>query len=50
VEENFQVGKDAFGLDDSQVRTHPALLRYLVLSMAALAVCAVLTAYTRTTS
>lgn len=41
VEEDFQVGKDAFGLDHSQVRTYPALLRHLVLAMAALAVCAV---------
>ena len=33
-----QLGKDAFGLDHSQVRTYPALLRHLVLAMAALAV------------
>jgi len=44
VEEDFQVGKDAFGLDHSQVRTYPALLRHLVLAMAALAVCAVTSA------
>jgi SRSO17 transposase len=50
VEEDFQVGKDAFGLDHSQVRTYPALLRHLVLSMAALAVCAVTAADARTTS
>lgn len=50
VEEDFQVGKDAFGLDHSQVRTYPALLRHLVLSMAALAICAVIAARTRTTS
>jgi SRSO17 transposase len=50
VEEDFQVGKDAFGLDHSQVRTYPALLRHLVLTMAALAVCAVTAAHTRTTS
>ncbi|MEO5875949.1 MAG: IS701 family transposase, partial [Streptosporangiaceae bacterium] len=50
VEEDFQVGKDAFGLDHSQVRTYPALLRHLVLTMAALAVCAVTAAKTRTTS
>ena len=49
VEEDFQVGKDAFGLDHSQVRTYPALLRHLVLSMAALAVCAVVTAWADTT-
>src|SRR3954467_22070 len=39
VEEDFQTGKDAFGLDHSQVRTYPALLRHLVLAMAARAVC-----------
>jgi SRSO17 transposase len=49
VEEDFQVGKDAFGLDHSQVRTYPALLRHLVLAMAALAVAAV-TAAARTTT
>jgi SRSO17 transposase len=48
VEEDFQVGKDAFGLDHSQVRTYPALLRHLVLSMAALAVCAITAARART--
>lgn len=47
VEEDFQVGKDAFGLDHSQVRTYPALLRHLMLSMAALAVCAVAAARSR---
>ncbi|WP_239095510.1 hypothetical protein [Planotetraspora silvatica] len=50
VEEDFQTGKDAFGLDHSQVRTYPALLRHLVLTMAALAVCAVTAARARTTS
>jgi SRSO17 transposase len=50
VEEDFQTGKDAFGLDHSQVRTYPALLRHLVLAMAALAVCAVTTARSRTTT
>lgn len=49
VEEDFQIGKDAFGLDHSQVRTYPALLRHLVLTMAALAVCAVIAAHNRTT-
>ncbi len=48
IEEDFQTGKDAFGLDHSQVRTYPALLRHLVLSMAALAVCAVTAARART--
>lgn len=50
VEEDFQVGKDAFGLDHSQVRTYPALLRHLVLAMAALAACAITAARARTTS
>jgi SRSO17 transposase len=50
VEEDFQTGKDAFGLDHSQVRTYPALLRHLVLAMAALAVAAITTAHARTTS
>jgi SRSO17 transposase len=50
VEEDFQIGKDAFGLDHSQVRTYPALLRHLVLTMAAMAVCAVTAAKTRTTN
>ena len=50
VEEDFQTGKDAFGLDHSQVRTYPALLRHLVLAMAALAVCAVTAACSRTST
>ncbi len=33
VEEDFQVGKDQFGLDHSQVRLYTALLRHLVLTM-----------------
>ncbi|MBA3488036.1 MAG: IS701 family transposase, partial [Longispora sp.] len=48
VEEDFQIGKDALGLDHSQVRTYPALLRHLVLTMAALAVAAITTAVART--
>ncbi|WP_435831937.1 IS701 family transposase [Nonomuraea fuscirosea] len=40
VEESFQAGKSLFGLDESQVRLYEALLRHLVLVMAALAVCA----------
>jgi hypothetical protein len=48
VEEDFPTGKDAFGLDHSQVRTYPALLRHLVLAMAALAVCAITAAHART--
>ncbi|MEV4365387.1 IS701 family transposase [Nonomuraea sp. NPDC049625] len=47
VEESFQAGKDLFGLDQSQVRLHQALLRHLVLVMAALAVCAVTAAAAR---
>jgi hypothetical protein len=53
VEEDFQTGKDAFGLDHSQVRTYPALLRHLMLAvaaLAALAVCAVTAARSRTTT
>jgi hypothetical protein len=50
VEEDLQTGKDAFGLDHSQVRTYPALLRHLVLTMAALAVCAITAARARTTT
>lgn len=41
VEEDFEFGKDYFGLDHSQVRLYTALTRHLVLTMAALAVCAV---------
>jgi SRSO17 transposase len=41
VEEDFEFGKDHFGLDHSQVRRYTALLRHTVLAMAALAVCAV---------
>jgi len=41
VEEDFEFSKDHFGLDHSQVRSYTALLRHIVLSMAALAVCAV---------
>lgn len=48
VEEDFQVGKDRFGLDHSQVRFYTALLRHIVLAMIALAVCAVTAAAMRT--
>ncbi|WP_238011443.1 IS701 family transposase [Dactylosporangium sp. AC04546] len=41
IEEDFEFGKDHFGLDHSQVRLYTALTRHLVLSMAALAVCGV---------
>jgi len=47
VEEDFQVGKDHFGLDHSQVRLYTALLRHLVLTMLALAACAVTAAAMR---
>ena len=50
VEEDFQTGKDTFGLDHSQVRTYPALIRHLVLSIAALAVCAITAARSRATT
>jgi len=48
VEEDFEFGKDHFGLDHSQVRLYTALLRHIVLAMAALAVCAVTAAHART--
>jgi SRSO17 transposase len=48
VEEDFEFGKDHFGLDHSQVRLYPALLRHIVLTMAALAVCAVSAAQAKT--
>jgi hypothetical protein len=41
VEEDFEFGKDHFGLDHSQVRHYTALFRHIVLTMAALAVRAV---------
>jgi SRSO17 transposase len=48
VEEDFEFGKDHFGLDHSQVRRYTALARHLVLTMAALAVCAVTAAHAKT--
>ncbi|MEU7875735.1 transposase [Dactylosporangium sp. NPDC049140] len=48
VEEDFEFGKDHFGLDHSQVRLYTALTRHLVLAMAALAVCAVTAAQAKT--
>jgi SRSO17 transposase len=48
VEEDFEFGKDHFGLDHSQVRLYTALVRHLVLTMAALAVCAVTAADAKT--
>jgi SRSO17 transposase len=41
VEESFELGKGCFGLDQCQARLYTAVLRHLVLVMAALAVCAV---------
>lgn len=41
VEEGFEFGKDHFGLDHSQVRLYTALSRHIVLTLAALAACAV---------
>ena len=48
VEEDFEFGKDHFGLDHSQVRLYTALQRHIVLVMAALAVCAVTAADAKT--
>jgi SRSO17 transposase len=41
VEEDFEFGKDDFGLDQSQVRLYHAIARHTILVMAALAICAV---------
>ncbi len=41
LEEDFGLGKDCFGLDQCQARLYTAVLRHLVLVMAALAICAV---------
>jgi SRSO17 transposase len=41
VEEDFEFGKDCFGLDQCQARLYTAILRHAVLVMAALAICAV---------
>ena len=41
VEEDFRLGKDCFGLDESQVRLYTAIARHTVLVMAALAICAI---------
>jgi hypothetical protein len=41
VEEDFRLGKDCLGLDQCQARLYTAILRHLVLVMAALAICAV---------
>lgn len=47
VEESFELGKDCFGLDQSQVRLYTAIARHTVLVMAALAICAVTAALLR---
>ena len=47
VEEGFEFGKDYFGLDQCQARLYTAILRHLVLVMAALAICAVTAAQLR---
>jgi SRSO17 transposase len=48
VEEGFEFGKDHFGLDHSQARLYTALLRHIVLALAALAVCAITAAQAKT--
>ena len=50
VEEDFEFGKDCFGLDHSQVRLYTALARHIVLTMAVLAVSAVTAAQARPTA
>jgi len=47
VEEDFEFGKDCFGLDQCQARLYTAIARHTVLVMAALAICAVTTALLR---
>jgi SRSO17 transposase len=47
VEEDFEFGKDCFGLDQCQARLYTAILRHVVLVMAALAICAVTAALIR---
>jgi SRSO17 transposase len=47
AEEDFEFGKDCFGLDQSQVRLYTAIVRHTVLVMAALAICAVTAALLR---
>jgi SRSO17 transposase len=41
VEEDFRTGKDCLGLDQCQARLYTAIIRHVVLVMAALAICAV---------
>ena len=47
VEEDFEFGKDCFGLDQCQARFYTAIARHAVLVMAALAICAVTAAFLR---
>jgi hypothetical protein len=47
AEEDFEFGKNCFGLDQSQVRLYTAIARHTVLVMAALAACAVTAALLR---
>jgi SRSO17 transposase len=47
VEEDFRLGKDCFGLNECQARLYTAVLRHIVLVMAALAICAVTAAQLR---
>ncbi len=47
MEEDFEFGKDRFGLDQSQVRLYTAIARHTVLAMAALAICAITAARCR---
>jgi SRSO17 transposase len=46
-EEDFEFGKDCFGLDQCQARLYTAITRHIVLVMAALAICAVTAALLR---
>ncbi|TNC28631.1 IS701 family transposase [Amycolatopsis alkalitolerans] len=48
IEEDHEFDKDQFGFDQSQVRLYTPLMRHITLVMAALAVCAITTAQTRT--
>jgi SRSO17 transposase len=41
AEEDFEFGKDCFGLDQCQARLYTAIARHVVLVMAALAICAI---------
>ena len=47
MEEQFRLGKDCLGLDESQVRLYTAIARHTVLVMAALAICAITAALLR---